>query len=141
MKIQYVLIWISLLVLSSCKPEMAKFDSLGFIERGMRKGDVEEKIGTPITKRFSFKSNNLAYDVSVISVIVGTLKKNKREGLGFGKSRDVIVVTEIYDHMLLLYKDGKIHYWGFINEFSKCEDPEVTAVSPLILTEYNKYYD
>lgn len=124
-------VFIGLCILVSCQPYYVTYNTIGKLEKGMTPERVYQITDMKPDKEFTIKVNEKSYTISVIDLQTGISVTTTNSGSGLPGSPNM-TYTETTHHtnnFYLLYKSGKLRYWGMRNEYSKSEDPEIASLS------------
>lgn len=139
--------------MQSCKMA-ASFDDLGKVAHGQTPAEVSDIINLDPIYTFSFTEAGQTYVVEAYPV---TVSSQKRDGMpqiqtdGYKKQGDIYVrqykrvqttYTESTDiPFVFLYRENRAIYWGFLNDFSKSDDPQIERIAAKLYQEYQKIVD
>jgi hypothetical protein len=138
---------IVLALISSCK-STATFDEINALRKGMSSTTVQEKLELSPDYSFDISRNGRKYTGECYWITVfhetssNSLSQSGMGGIsgrgGTGFSGTTTVSSK--NIFVLLYDNNQLVYWGFLNEFSKSDDPILTPLANDIFTEYTKHY-
>lgn len=110
--------FIVLSTLFSCQSNLT-FKKMSKLDKGMTREEVMSIVGIRPEKEFRFQSKGKSYDVTITP-----WKPGSTSALALLQTT-AYLKTQFY----VLYLNGKVRYWGMLNDFSKSEDSEINDLA------------
>ncbi len=143
-----LVLMITAVVLPSCK-SMFTMDTIMTLAKGMPVQDVRRMVD--VDSKYSFRVTHLGneYAVEVFPIQIGVKKTERNYTTTDTRRTATTIITTTTQHtqeeknelatdyFFLFDANNKLLYWGFLQEFSKSEDPFVGGISSDI---YSRYY-
>lgn len=128
--------------LGSCKTYMG-YDELRHLRKGMSAREAEKEFNLEPMATYNILHEGITYEARKYSMQIGTTQTTSSTG-GYVGANGVFVPTTTYTKnyantmgYILLFRDNRLLYWGFLTEFSKAEDPLITSLSAELRGRYN----
>lgn len=133
------------LTASSCKT-YTSYDDLMHLKKGMSSRDAEKEFDLEASKEYKISQNGTTYLAKRYQMQIGTTTTTTSSGGGFGPggySAPVTTTTKSANTVgyVLLFREDRLLYWGFLQEFSKSEDPTMLELSAQLRTKYYEKTD
>ncbi|GAB1430105.1 hypothetical protein MASR2M18_09380 [Ignavibacteria bacterium] len=127
--------------LGSCKTYMG-YDELRHLRKGMSSGEAEKQFELEPASKYNITHKSASYEARRYSMQIGTTQTTASTG-GYVGANGVYVPGTTYTSnqantlgYILLFRDNRLLYWGFLTEFSKSEDPLIVALSDELRSRY-----
>ncbi len=140
-KLLFLFLAILSIALNSCKTYMG-YDELRHLRKGMSARDAESEFDLEPKKIYTIRHEGATYQARRYDMQIGVSTTTTTDP-GF------VGTNGVYNYgtttqkksantigYLLLFRDDRLLYWGFLQEFSKSEDPNIFALS----SEIKKLY-
>lgn len=107
----------------------------------MSSRDAEKEFDLEAKNEYTIYQSGATYIAKRYQMQIGTTTTTTTTG-GFygagGYTPGTSVTTSSANTVsyLLLFRDDRLIYWGFLQEFAKCEDPAVADLSSQLRTKY-----
>lgn len=121
------------IVLASCRSADATMDSM----MKLRKGETPDKVQAMLDREpsydFSVSYQGKEHPVKVYQIVIGKVSTSSS---GPGGQTYMSTSNISSNYIFLFGPDQKLIYWGFLQEFSKDEDPFVAGIAPVLQDKY-----
>lgn len=129
-----------IVAVSSCKT-YTSYDDLMHLKKGMSSHDAEKEFGLEAKSEYKISQSGAAYLAKRYQMQIGTTTSTSSSGGSFGPGGytpgPTITTTSANTvGYLLLFRDDRLLYWGFLQEFAKCEDTTIMGLSSQIRSQY-----
>lgn len=129
--------------LSGCSTRAITMDSLAEVHRGMNPTEVEGALGDRTPNTMLVLQDEDA-SVAVYDMVTGSTTMTTStyvSGVNGGPGHMQMGTTSVAttEPYFLLYRNGALEYWGFLDEFGRDEDPGVREFRDPIATKYQEY--
>jgi hypothetical protein len=141
--LRFAALFLVFLVFSGCANKAKIYmDSLAAISLGMPNEEVQSKLGRTPKMEFPLEEAEEC-EVEVYSIVTGKDLVSSTiflPGINGGPGRTQTIYNEVenLEPYFLLFKGGKLLYWGFLDEFGKSDDEEIRNLGPLIGQTYRQ---
>lgn len=128
-----VLAFAACISLTSCGNMYFKMDNMMKLKKGETAASVLTMLETRPSYLFSVQYQSKEYSVEVYEIIIGTLTST---GTGINGQTTSRTIDRASNYLFLFDQEKKLIYWGFLQEFSKAEDPFIAAIAPPLKEKY-----
>lgn len=139
--LQLTVLLIGLVLLSSCR-STAVFDELNALRKGMSSSTVQEELKLSPKSTFDINQNGKKYTAECYWLLVFSQSSTSYSPVvGTSSFTTTTTTSSTKSIFVLLYEDNQLLYWGFLNEFSKSDDPKIAPLASRLHEEYYKYFE
>ena len=136
MKLIYGLVLFCMITfsLASCGGADVTMDSMMKLRKGETPDKVQAMLELEPSYHFSVSYQNKEYPVKIYQIVIGKVTTTS-SGPG-GSSYSSTTSTISSNYIFLFGPDQRLIYWGFLQEFSKEEDPFIAGIAPSLQEKY-----
>lgn len=125
-------------------------DTIMQIKKGDLLNDVHKMVDLEPRHNFTVRNSGNDYTVRTYRIMVGVKTIQDNTQTTTASSTGVLTTTTSsterknelsLDYFFLFSSDNKLIFWGFLQEFSKNEDPFVAGIAPAIQEKYYSIVD
>lgn len=135
-----------ILMASSCKT-YTSYDDLMHLKKGMSSRDAEKEFDLEAKNEYTIYQSGATYiakryqmQIGITTTIEtetepGNYDPGTKQRTPDRKRKRTVKTADVVGY-LLLFRNDRLIYWGFLQEFAKCEDPAVADLSSQVRTKY-----
>lgn len=129
-------------VLGACKTYMG-YDELRHLRKGMSAREAEEGFDLEPVATYNIAYEGVRYEARKYDMQIGTTTTTSSTGGYMGANGSYVPATTYTSKYantmgyILLFRDNRLLYWGFLAEFSKSEEPLAAGLSAELRSRYD----
>ncbi|MBX7153538.1 MAG: hypothetical protein U0Y96_14490 [Candidatus Kapaibacterium sp.] len=131
---------VMIVMLQSCAKNMASFDEMKPIHKGMSPEDVSKMLDMNPKDMFKVTSGDKSYNVETYMLQTSQYTTSSSSYGPGGVTYTTTTTHSSASPMICLYYEKRLVYWGFMNDFSKSDESPISELAPLIYKEYYSIY-
>lgn len=118
----------------ACSPH-ATYNQLNDLRKAMPLDEARSKLPTEIngTNDFSFQQSK--YHIEYYNLQTSFKKQTYSQNAvwsPFKETETTETRTTDLNTVIIVYRDNKVRYWGFLGDYAKSEDPDMFLISPIL---------